>query len=243
MLRSLKVKLDVELLEELGDGVRVLILFELYNLDDLPYRVPHARAHRRTSGCTCRLRPAREHGGDGDVAQDPGRGGLDGVEVGGGEECLEEESAASGVVEVDEEGPVHEPGTRVERREGLRVRRCCRRGRGRCSGRRERGCACTRVERLAQRVELLERHVPLAREDVRGKLAPVRGRVQIGVGGQHAEVVEVVGSARVVPVRVLELSKVVQCGDLFEGELKRKLFRINDGIEPMGRKTTSMLTP
>ena len=120
-LCGLKVKLDVEFLKELCDRVRVLILFELHDLDDLPYRMPYARADR---GGTCgarRLRLAREHGGDGDVAQDPGCCGLNGVEVGGGEERLEEEGAACGVVEVDEEGPVHEPGARMERREGLRM--------------------------------------------------------------------------------------------------------------------------
>lgn len=112
-LRGLKIKLNVKFFEELGDGVRILILFQLHNLDDLPYCVPHARAHWRRPGCARRLRPAREHSGDGEVAQDPGCGGLDGVEVSGCEECFEEECAACWVVEIHKEGPMHEPSAGV----------------------------------------------------------------------------------------------------------------------------------
>jgi hypothetical protein len=46
------------------------------------------------------------HGGDGEVTEDPGRQRLDGVEVLQHEEHLEEEGAASGVVEVHEKGRV-----------------------------------------------------------------------------------------------------------------------------------------
>jgi hypothetical protein len=41
-LRGLKIKLDVKFFQELGDRVRILILFQLHNLDDFPYCVPHA---------------------------------------------------------------------------------------------------------------------------------------------------------------------------------------------------------
>ena len=76
-----------------------------------------------------------------------------------------------------------------------------------------------RVDRVPQGVELLEGHVPLSGEDVAGELAPVRGHGHLGVGGEDAEVVEVVGSAAIVSVRVLELAEVVECGDLFERDL------------------------
>jgi hypothetical protein len=212
-LRRLKVKLDIEFLEELGDRVRILVLLKLDDLDDLADRMPHARAH----GCprAARLRAAREHGRNREVAKDPRRGGLDGVEVGGCEERLEEESTASWVVEVYKEGPVHEPRARVQRSEGLCVRVRMRSGAG------ERRGASTRVERLAKRVELLECDVPFPREDIRGEFAPVRGGVQVHVGGENAEVVEVVRCARIVPICVLELAKVVQCGYLLEGELQK----------------------
>ena len=40
-LCRLKVKLDIEFLEELGDWVRILVLFKLDDLDDLADRMPH----------------------------------------------------------------------------------------------------------------------------------------------------------------------------------------------------------
>ncbi|SRR6266403_941753 len=82
-LCGLEIELDVKFPEEFRNRVRILILFQLHDLDNLPYCVPHARAHGRRCGCTRRLRPPGEHGGDGEVAQDPGCGGLDGVEIGG----------------------------------------------------------------------------------------------------------------------------------------------------------------
>ena len=42
---------------------------------------------------------------------------MDGVEVGRREEGLEEEGASVRMVEVDKEGPVEEPGARVQLRE------------------------------------------------------------------------------------------------------------------------------
>jgi hypothetical protein len=39
LLRLTKIKLDIELFEEIGDGIRVLILFRLDHLDDFPYGV------------------------------------------------------------------------------------------------------------------------------------------------------------------------------------------------------------
>lgn len=45
------------------------------------------------------------------------------------------------------------------------------------------------------------------------------GGVELEVGGKNTEMVKVVGGTLVVSVRVLELAKVVQSGDLFESEL------------------------
>ena len=46
------------------------------------------------------------------------------------------------------------------------------------------------------------------------------GRVQIRVRGKDAKVVEIVRRSTVVPNRVLELSEIVECGDLFQVDLK-----------------------
>ena len=77
----------------------------------------------------------------------------------------------------------------------------------------------TRIDSLAEGVELLECNIPLTGEDVTGKLAPVGGDGEIGVGGEDAEVVEIIGSAAVIAVRVLEFSKVVESGDMLERDL------------------------
>lgn len=45
------------------------------------------------------------------------------------------------------------------------------------------------------------------------------GEIEVGVGGEDTEVVEVVCCARVVAVRVLELAERVERGDLLEREL------------------------
>ena len=115
------------------------------------------------------------------------------------------------MVEVDEEGPVEEPCTRVELRES-RVR--MRGGWGELGNR-----GSTRVVGFVERVELFEGNGPLAGEDVARELTPVGGDGEIGVGREDAEVVEVICGARVVSVRVLELAEVVECGDLFERDL------------------------
>ena len=45
------------------------------------------------------------------------------------------------------------------------------------------------------------------------------GHGEVGVGGENAEVVEVVGGATVVSIAVLELAKVVESIDLLKGDL------------------------
>ena len=107
---------------------------------------------------------------------------------------------------------MEEPGTGVELAEGWV-------GVGRGGGGELGHGGCTGVDGFAERVELFECDVPLASENVAGELAPVGGDGKIGVGGEDAEVVEVVGGAAVVSVRVLEFSKVVECGDLLERNL------------------------
>ena len=77
----------------------------------------------------------------------------------------------------------------------------------------------TSVDGFAKGVELLEGDVPLAGEDVAGELSPVCRDGEIRVGGEDAEVVEIVGSPAVVPVRVLEFAEVVEGGDLLKSDL------------------------
>ena len=76
----------------------------------------HTSAHGRSRGPPS----TRDHGRNGEVAEDPRRGRLDGVEVCGREELLEERRADRWVVE--EEGLVHEPRASVVPRGAQRVR-------------------------------------------------------------------------------------------------------------------------
>ena len=56
------------------------------------------------------------------------------------------------------------------------------------------------VDGFAKGVELFEGDVPLSGEYVARELSPVGGDGEIGVGGEDAEVVEVVGGTAVVSV-------------------------------------------
>lgn len=48
----------------------------------------------------------------------------------------------------------------------------------------------------------------------------MRGSVEISVRGENAKVVEIIRRSTVVPDRVLELPEIVECGDLFQVDLK-----------------------
>ena len=48
----------------------------------------------------------------------------------------------------------------------------------------------------------------------------MRRRVEISVCGEDAKVVEIIRRSAVVPDGVLELSEIVECGDLFQVHLQ-----------------------
>lgn len=110
-LRFLEVEVDVERLDEVGDGVVVLVAFLLDDPHDVLElllvlaRVARAAAVGNDSG--------------GEVAQDPGAGGLDGVDEGGLEEELADYVAGGLVVEEGEQRPVDQPGAVRELGEGV----------------------------------------------------------------------------------------------------------------------------
>ena len=134
------------------------------------------------------------------------------MQVGGGEESFEKKGAALGVVEVHEERPVKEPCAGVELRE---------RGVGGGGGSSElRHGRCARVNGFPKRVELFKRNVPFSSKDIASEFTPVCGDCKFRVGREDTEVVEVVGSAAIVSVRVLELAEVVECGDLLKRDLQ-----------------------
>jgi hypothetical protein len=167
-LRRLEIELDIELPEELGHRVLVLVALKLHDLHDLLECVPDLAGS--TTGASGGCGFASEDGSGGDVTQDPGAARLDRVEVSRCEEGLEKQGAALLVVKVDEERPVQEPATGVELKEGtLRGRRCA--GTGSCGWCDER--SGTRVNGVPEGVEFFECNRPFSTEDIRSKLSPV----------------------------------------------------------------------
>lgn len=194
---GLKVVGNVESVDELGDGVGVLVGLLADVADDvLELLLLDARGAVVAGGAGAAARG--DDGGD-EVAQDPGAGRLDRVDVGRREEHVEDGLAGGVVVEEGEEGPVDEHGAVVEL--GARVAE-------------ELG-----VDALLDVLELVDGRVPVGREDLARKFAPRRGRDLVVVGRQHAELVEHVGGGAVLAAAELELAKVVEGVDHFRGDL------------------------
>ena len=109
LLRLLEVEVDVQRLDEVRDGVIILVTL----LADNPRQVLELLLIQARVAAAVAV---RDDGG-GEVAQDPGAVGLDGVDVGGGEEELAEGVAGGLVVEEGEERPVDQPGAVLELRQ------------------------------------------------------------------------------------------------------------------------------
>merc|ERR1719220_2235716 len=97
LLSTIEVKVDVEVLDEAGDGVLVGVGLLLDNFDQVLHDIPSCAL---VSDDSC-----------GQVSEDPGAGGLDCIQVLLlVEEQLDNKVSALGVVKEDEEGPVDQPG-------------------------------------------------------------------------------------------------------------------------------------
>ena len=155
LLGLLEVKVDVEGLDEVGDGVGVLVTLLADNADQI---LELALVLVRVAGAA-----AAGDDGSGEVAQDPGAVCLDGVDVGGGEEHVGEGLAGGLVVEEGEEGPVDQPGAVLQLGEGV-VEEAC-------------------VDELLDLVDLLNGRVPVDGEDLAGELAPGSLALLVVVGG------------------------------------------------------------
>lgn len=61
----------------------------------------------------------------------------------------------------------------------------------------------------------------------------MRGRVQICICGEDTKVVEIIRRSAVVPNSILELPKIVECGDLFQVDLNNEQYvrMSNDTLE------------
>ena len=109
-MRLLEIELDTEAIEELDDGVGVIAV-----LHD-PHKVLHepARLVLGSAGALDNAALAEEHGG-GEVAQEMGGFGGDGLEVAFRlEELHHVLQSLGGVVPEDKEAPVEQPGALLQ---------------------------------------------------------------------------------------------------------------------------------
>jgi hypothetical protein len=155
LLRLLEVKVDVQGLDEVGDGVGVLVPFLAHDADQV---LKLALVLVAVAGAAA----AGDNGG-GQVAQDPRARGLDGVDVGSREEHVGQGLAGGLVVEEGEQRPVEQPGAVLQLGERV-VEQAC-------------------VDLLLDLVDLLNGAVPVDGQDLAGKLAPGGLALLVVVGG------------------------------------------------------------
>lgn len=155
LLRLLKVEVDVQGLDEVGDGVGVLVPFLAHDADEV---LELALVLVAVAGTA-----AAGDDGCGQVAQDPRARGLDGVDVGGREEHVGQRLAGWLVVEEGEQRPVEQPGAVLQLGERV-VEQAC-------------------VDLLLDLVDLLDGAVPVDGQDLAGKLAPGGLALLVVVGG------------------------------------------------------------
>ena len=195
LLGLLKVKVDVQGLDEVGDGVAVLVALLAHDADEVLELLLVLIG-------VARLAAVGDDGG-GEVAQYPGAVCLDGVDVGGGEEHVGQALAGGLVVEEGEQGPVDQPGAVLQLGEGVVE---------------EAG-----VDGLLELVDLLDGRVPVDAQDLAGQLAPRGLALLVVVGGEDAEAVEQLGGVRVDAARVLEAAELVELVDHLDGDAVRVL--------------------
>ena len=99
----------------------------------------------------------------------------------------------------------------------------------------KKGCGAAAVDGVSEGIELFKSDVPATGKDIGGEFTPVCRGVEIIVRGKHSEMVQPVSSAAVVPVRVLELAKIIEGSDLLERELEHYSENGQRGIG--GRRT------
>ena len=112
LLRQLKIKIHIQSINKLSNRIRILIRLLLDDTDEFAnlflicIRVTFAEVGSYYRGSN--------------VSKDPGRRGLDGIDVSGGEEEFGEGLATVFSVEEGEERPVDQPGSVVQLYRGIR---------------------------------------------------------------------------------------------------------------------------
>lgn len=126
---------------------------------------------------------------------------MNGVDVGGAEEEVEEGVAGGVAVEEREEGPVDEPCAVLQLRKWVVEQ--------------------LGVDALLHLLHLLEGRLPARCEDLRGQLTPCSCRDLVVICGKDTELVEQIGGGTIVAAAVLEVAEIVKRVDHFDGDLSR----------------------
>lgn len=182
---------NVKGVDELGDGVGVLVGL----LSDIANNVLELLLLDRAVASTC----AAGDDGSNQVPQNPGARGLNGVDVGGREEHVQNGLAGTLEVEQGEEGPVDKHGPVVKLSSGVVEE----------SG----------VDALTNILKLVNGRLPVCGQDFGSKLSPGCSGNLVVVGGENAELVEHIGGRAILAASELELSEIVQSIHHFEGNL------------------------
>ena len=155
LLGSVKVKVDVEVLDEAGDRVAVGVRLLLNDLDEVLHDVPPGALVADDCG--------------GEVPQYPGTGRLDGVEIRLlVEEQINDQVSPLGMVEEHEQTPVDEPGPLLQR---LQLTAECALVYKLFQPGKYFSDLCLKLF-LSQPVEILESSVPVLHQDLGCQLAP-----------------------------------------------------------------------
>lgn len=191
LLGLLKVEVNVQRLNEVGDGVGVFVALLANDADQvLQLLLVDVAVLVGTV--------AVGDDGGGEVAQDPGAAGLDGVDVGGGEEKVGQDIASRVVVEEGEQRPVDQPGAVLELT--------------------QRVVEETGLDRVLDLLDLLHSTIPAGGQNFRGELTPCGGSNLVVVGGEDTELVQQLSGIAVATAAVLEATIVEKAVDHVGGD-------------------------
>lgn len=191
LLGLLEIEVDAQGVYKAGNGVLVLVGLLLDDADNVLHLLlldPHVLSLGAVGD--------NSHG---KVAQDPRAVGLDGVDVSGVEEEVEDGLTGLVVVEEGEESPVDEGGPVLQLGEGV-LRQL-------------------RVDNFADLLNLLQRRLPAHGEDLASQSTPCGVGDLVVVCGKDAEAVEGLSGITVVTAAILKVAQVEEGVDHVDGDL------------------------
>lgn len=182
----LEVEINVERFDEVGNRVCVFVSLLANNANKvLQLPLVYAVVLVRTI-------PVRDNS-RGEVSENPWAAGLNGVDVGGGEEKIGEDIAGGVVVEVGEERPVDQPGAVVKLANGVVEKPC--------------------LDRILGLLDFLHGTLPVGGENFTSQLTPCGRGDLVVIGGENTELVQKFRRISVATAAVLESTVIEKTVD------------------------------